>query len=221
MKLTGLVLAAGLSSRMGALKPLMRIGGKNGKNGKTLLEHSVDSLLRGGAQTVIVVLGFRAGEIKAALAGAYPPDQVRFALNPAFERTDMLASIKIGISALPACDAFFLLPGDMPAVDAGTLEKLAGALERTNASVAIPTVDGHRKHPPLIRSSFGGNILSYNGEGGLRGVWRAYGGPIADVPVNDEGCLLDADRMDDFLRLSKYMEQKSILGQAAPARPQA
>lgn len=200
MKLGGLVLAAGLSSRMGAFKPLMRIGDK------TLVEHSIESLFRGGAQVVTVVLGYRNGEIQELLSKAFP--QVRFALNPAYDTTDMLASIKIGVSAIAPCDAFFLLPGDMPAVNKSTMSALTSALAGANASVAIPTVDGRRKHPPLVRTSFTSNILSYHGEEGLRGIWRSYDGHIVEVAVQDNGCLLDADNMDDFMKLSCYLQNR-------------
>jgi CTP:molybdopterin cytidylyltransferase MocA len=65
---------------------------------------------------------------------------VRFARNPVYETTDMLASVKAGVQALDECDAFYLLPGDMPAVGTDTLSALASALERTDAKVVFPTV---------------------------------------------------------------------------------
>ncbi|HWS29048.1 MAG TPA: nucleotidyltransferase family protein [Clostridia bacterium] len=204
MKLGGLILAAGLSSRMGDFKPLMRIGEK------TLVEHSVESLFRGGAQSVTVVLGFRAEEVQTMLKRAFPAQRVRFVCNDTYGTTDMLASIKKGLPALSPCDAFFLLPGDMPAVSENTLYALSAALENTGVPIAIPTVDGRRKHPPLIRACCIEDILSFEGEDGLRGIWRGFEGRIAEIAVDDRGCLLDADRMDDFLELSKYLKKRMI-----------
>jgi len=201
MRLGGLVLAAGLSSRMGAFKPLMQI------DGKALVVLSVESLLQ-KAESVTVVLGFRADEVRQALRDAFPKERVRITVNAAYEMTDMLQSIRTGLAELDECDAFFLLPGDMPAVGISTLAALAAALENTDAAVAVPTVEGRRKHPPLIRADCIGDILSYDGEGGLRGIWRGYEGKIAAVPVNDRGCVLDADDMDDFLALSDYLRRK-------------
>jgi len=213
VRLNGLVLAAGLSSRMGAFKPLMRIGEK------TLIEHSVVSLLH-CAGSVTVVLGCRAGDVRAVLSGAFPPERVNFALNPAYETTDMLFSVKAGIPKVADCDAFFLLPGDMPAVDAGTLAALAAALANTAAAVAIPIMEGRRKHPPLIRACCRKDILSYDGEGGLRAIWRGYGDRVAEVPVDDRGCLLDADTMDDFFALSNYLQHKQRSACTAPDLPE-
>ena len=51
--LSSLILAAGLSSRMENFKPLMPF------RGKTLIENTIDSVLSGGAQTAVVVSGFK------------------------------------------------------------------------------------------------------------------------------------------------------------------
>ena len=206
MKTTGLLLAAGLSRRMGEFKPLMRF------EGKTLLECSIDSMLEGGAESVVVVLGYRAEEVQAVLRGAYGPERLRLAYNSAYETTDMLASIKIGIRALPPLDAFLLLPGDMPAVGRDTFHALQEVMRKTGAKVVFPTVEGHRKHPPLISGACARDILSYIGGGGLRGMWQNYAGEIAEVAVTDEGCLMDADTMDDFRRLTDYLHKRKYGG---------
>lgn len=204
MIVNGLVLAAGLSRRMGAFKPLLRIGDK------TLIEHSVSSLLAGGVQSVTVVLGLRADEIKAVLCKTSYADKLHFAYNGDYETSDMLASVKVGVRALEACDAFFLLPGDMPAIDAGTMVALREAMKREKATVTFPTVCGQREHPPLISASCKGDILGYNGQGGLPGLWLSYKGNIEDIEVDDPGCLLDADTEEDFSKLVQYMSDKAV-----------
>lgn len=199
MRLNGLVLAAGLSKRMGAFKPLLQIGTQS------LLSLSVASMLRGGTERVTVVLGYRAAEARAELEREFPPALVQTLENPAFADSDMLASIKVGVSALPSCDAFYLLPGDMPAVDETTFRLLRQAMIGRSPAVVFPTVDGFRKHPPLICETCREPILSYEGTGGLRGFWRTIDEEIVEIPVKDEGCLLDADTPQDFERLSRYV----------------
>lgn len=201
MHTSGLIVAAGLSSRMGTFKPLMPL------EGRTLIESSIDSMLRGGVSSVTVVLGFRAHEVEAVLRREYPPQQVRLTYNTRYAKTDMLQSAKIGIEALPDCDAFFLLPGDMPAVGRGTFEAVAAAMEQTGAAIAFPTLEGWRKHPPLIASHCIPDILSYQGEGGLREIWKRYEGQTATVSVDDVGCAIDNDTMEDYIGCVRYMEQ--------------
>ena len=197
--MSGLVLAAGLSHRMGDFKPLMRI------RDQSLLSLSVGSLLAGGAERVTVVLGHRAEEARAELEQVFAPSQICVTYNPAFAKSDMLASVKIGVSTLPICDAFYLLPGDMPAVARDTFYKLRKTMESGSPAVAFPTVNGYRKHPPLIGASCRERILAYSGDGGLRGLWRTLEGSITDVAVRDEGCLLDADTPQDFEQLARYL----------------
>ncbi|HNW87379.1 MAG TPA: nucleotidyltransferase family protein [Candidatus Limiplasma sp.] len=211
MAIAGLVLAAGQSSRMGDFKPLMRIGER------TLLEASVESLFAGGAEHVTVVLGYRASDAQAMLKASFDETRVHCAINPAYDRTDMLRSVQTGVEALPPCEAFYLLPGDMPAVSPHTLRALADGLWVTNARVAFPLYSGRRKHPPLIRANCIADILSYRGEGGLRGLWQRYGNQLLDVACGDPGCGLDADTAKDFERLVQYMRDARAAQTASDA----
>lgn len=202
MKVNGLILAAGLSSRMGSFKPLMPVGAE------ALIERSTQSMLSGGAHHVTVVLGYRAAEAEAVLRGRFSPKRVSIVHNPNYESTDMLASAKIGIAALPACEAFFLLPGDMPAVDSETFWAVRAAMQSTSASLAFPTLEGRRKHPPLISARCIPSILAFDGPGGLREVWKQYANETAEVAVDDAGCLFDTDTPEDYRRLLRYVEKK-------------
>ena len=200
MKVSGLILAAGLSSRMGDFKPLMQI------NQKSLITLCVDSMLQAGVSRVVVVLGHRTAEVEAALQPYAETGRIGFAYNTDYASTDMLASVKKGLAALPPCDAFYLLPGDMPAVAQATYAALRREMERTNAAVVFPSVDGRRKHPPLIASAGIPAILAYTGDEGLRGVWKQFSCSL--VEVEDTGCTLDADTIEDYERLKRYLEKE-------------
>ena len=199
-----LVLAAGLSRRMGEFKPLLPL------RGKTLIENSVGSALSGGAETAVVVTGCRADEVEAVLRRAFG-GRVAFVRNPDFAATDMLRSVRLGASALPACDAFFLLPGDMPVVAKGTFDKLLAAREGEKAPVIFPTLGGCRRHPPLIDARLIPAIRAFDGADGLRGLWRRYEKDVLTVPVDDEGVALDLDTPDDYETCKQtYEEQREV-----------
>lgn len=194
-----LILAAGQSRRMGQFKPLLPL------RGRTLIENSVGSALSGGAETAVVVTGCRGDEVEDVLARAFGT-RVRFARNPDYAATDMMRSIQIGAAALPACDAFFLLPGDMPAVEAGTFAALLAAREREPHPVIFPTLGGYRKHPPLIDAALLPAILAFDGEGGLRELWKRYENDILTVPVEDGGVWVDLDTPADYQRCREIYE---------------
>lgn len=204
MNINGVITAAGLSTRMGDFKPLMLL------EGKTLIENCIDSMLDAGVTCVTVVLGYRADEIEALLSSRYNDDQLVLAYNTEYASTDMLTSVKIGIRSLPACDAFFLLPGDMPAVSASTFRALQKTWAQTHAKVVFPAMAGKRKHPPLVSYDCIRDILSYEGDNGLRGIWHRFEEQTDLVTVDDDGCRIDADTMEDYERLTEYMKEKNI-----------
>ena len=189
--LSSLILAAGLSSRMENFKPLMPF------RGKTLIENTIDSVLSGGAQTAVVVTGFKSEELEDLLKNRYG-DQILLVKNQHFKETDMMTSIKTGCYSLPPCEAFFLLPGDMPVICPSTFEKLIKARCPHLPSVVIPTLNGYRKHPPLIDGRLITDILSFQGNGGLRQLWRQREELICTVPVDDEGVTIDLDTRQDY-----------------------
>ena len=196
----GLILAAGLSTRMGEFKPLMPF------RGKTLIENTIDSVLGSSAKQVVVVTGHRAEELEPLLEEKYG-SCVILARNPDFASTDMLHSIRIGCSALPECDAFFLLPGDMPVVCQSTFHKV---LEQRDGSLSVifPTLDGYRKHPPLVDSRLLPEILAFDRDGGLRQFWKERETLIRTVSVDDAGVWMDLDTQEDYKKCKEQYEKK-------------
>ena len=190
-QICGLVLVAGLSSRMGDFKPLMPF------RGKTMMENTVDSILNGGARSVVTVTGYRRTEVETVLQRSYG-DRVVLAHNPDFTKTDMLHSIQIGCRHMPHCDAFFLLPGDMPVVCQSTFQKLLKARLPAKPGVVFPTLDGFRKHPPLIDARLIPRIIAFSGNGGLRRLWEQLEDLIVTVPVDDVGICMDLDTQPEY-----------------------
>lgn len=195
-----LVLVAGLSSRMGEFKPLLPF------RGKTLIENTIDSVLASGARQVVVVTGYRAEELEPVLAEKYG-SRVILTRNPDFATTDMLHSIRIGCRAMPECGAFFLLPGDMPVVRESTFGKL---LSRRDGSLSVifPTLDGYRKHPPLVDSRLIPEILAFDRDGGLRQFWKEREALVRTVSVDDEGVWVDLDTQEDYKKCKEQYEKK-------------
>lgn len=195
-----LILAAGLSRRMGEFKPLLPL------RGATVIENSVGSVLRGGAASAVVVTGYRADEVEAVLRAAFG-ERVAFVRNEEYASTDMMRSIRLGAAALPECDAFFLLPGDMPVVAPGTFDALLAAREQEKALLIFPALDGRRKHPPLIDARLIPAIRTFDGEEGLRGLWKRYENDIRTVTVDDAGVWVDLDTKAEYQACKQRYEQ--------------
>src|SRR3954451_10945096 len=89
-KVAAVLLAAGQSRRMGAFKPLLPFGRRS------VVEACVSNLLEAGACEVVVVVGHRGEEIRAALKGE---TRVRFAVNDV-EESEMGLSVARGVEAV-------------------------------------------------------------------------------------------------------------------------
>ena len=198
-RIAALIPAAGLSGRMGDFKPLLPL------RGKTVIENCVESVLAAGAETVTVVTGYNAEAIEKVLKDSFG-SRVSFVRNEDYRDTDMMCSVRIGLSAMPSCDAFFLVPGDMPVISGDTYARLVEARMGSSAMVFIPVLDGKQTHPPLIVSEMIPEILSFKEEGGLRELWKLHNDKICYVPVTDTGTAIDLDTPTDYKECREIFE---------------
>lgn len=184
-KIGAVVAAAGLSSRMGAFKPLLPF------DGATVIARCIANLRAAGAADVVVVTGYRAEELTAHLRGC----DVTLVHNPHYAETQMFDSLCLGLRALPEdCKAILLTPGDVPLVKPETVRALLAA----GAGFACPVCAGRRGHPVALDAAYRSALLEYTGEGGLRGAVAALGIPVTEVEVDDAGMPLDLDTPEDY-----------------------
>jgi len=197
--LAAIVLAAGYSSRMGSLKPLLPLWGS------TVIAHGIAAFREAGVEPTIV-LGNMAEEVRRSIAGL----RVRCVINQEYD-SGMHSSVVAGLRSLDrGVAACFVLPADMPAVRASTIGRLARAHRRTGASVIYPAFRGERGHPPLISSRLFTAIVSGDGEGGLQRVLAAHEGQAREVGVRDEGVLLDLDTPEDYRRACRMSADRTV-----------
>lgn len=195
-KLAGVILAAGLSSRMGEFKPLLEIGGKS-------MARRVAELMRSaGAGPVIVVTGHRREELEAHLAGC----GARFVFNPGYASTQQLESLRLALRELPGdCERVLVSPADVPLVRADTVARL---LEREGDFIR-PRWGGRTGHPVVLAGSLIPALLGYDGPGGLKGAIQRSGCAVRDVWVDDPWVLMDNDTPADFQRtLARFEEEQ-------------
>ncbi|MCF8078144.1 MAG: NTP transferase domain-containing protein [Desulfobacterales bacterium] len=209
------ILSAGFSSRMGAFKPLLRLGER------TLLEHVIGTVRSDGIEEIRVVLGHRAEELAPVVENA----GATAVTNPDFEQ-GMFSSVCAGVGSLSRkTEAFFLLPVDIALVRPATLRRLAHAWQRASGRIVHPVFGGERGHPPLIPADLAPVILESEGQGGLRAVLKGHEKRSLQVAVPDENILFDVDRPEDyqeakrrFARLSdpSLAECEAILSEVCP-----
>ncbi len=200
-----IVLAAGYSSRMGAFKPLLKLGGV------PALALAIRSLKAGGADEVGVVTGYN-GELLRELIASEGAEEI---CNPDYGG-GMFTSVRAGVRRFSEKGArgALLLPADCPLVPAAAVRELLAAADGEH--FAVPAFRGKKGHPLWIPSRFFREILAYTGDMGLKGVTGRYEAEILRVEVPYEGVVLDMDEPEDYQSMLR-LESKS-LAEAASGR---
>ena len=202
IKVAATLLAAGQSKRMGAFKPLLPFGNK------TVIGSCIDYLREGGVETIVVVTGHRADEVRATLA----THNVRFAFNPD-PNSEMGASIAAGIRELPdTAEATLIALVDHPAVPARVVATLIDAWTN-GARLVIPTWQNRGGHPVLVDLDFKSELLSLSSSGGLRALFENHAREVQRVEVDSPFIARDMDTWDDYVTL-----HREATGQPAPER---
>jgi len=178
-----IILAAGLSSRLGWFKPLVSLGGE------TLVERAISLFRAGGLSEILVVVGHRRRELGPILRKS----GVRIIENARF-REGMFSSVSAGARELgSATAAFFVLPVDIPLVRTWTVRRLLAVHEERPGSIVHPCFRGGRGHPPLIPSALVDAILGGPAAGGLRAVLARHEERAVNVEVPDGNILFDVN----------------------------
>lgn len=186
--IAALILAAGFSSRMKMVKPLLPM------EGQTVIELVIGLFQMIGIADTLVVLGYAADQLIPVLN----KQGVSYVINEDYRR-GMFSSVCKGVEHLKeGCGAFFVLPADMPFVRAETLQKLVCAFRETGKAVYRPHYQGRLGHPPLISAALIPAILAFKGPGGLRALLAAYEERCVDVACDDPGILIDLDTPEDY-----------------------
>jgi molybdenum cofactor cytidylyltransferase len=191
-KIAAVLLAAGRSRRMGAFKPLLPFGGV------TVVEACVANLLEAGAREVVVVVGRRGEDVRAALARE---TSVSFAVNNEVG-SEMGVSVARGVEAVSdEAGAVLVALADQPAVPPHAIESLIEARARTGARLILPEWLGRGGHPVLIDLSLREELLSVVPARGLRSLFDAHRAEVLRVEADSPFVTRDMDTWDDYVTL--------------------
>ncbi len=195
-KVAAVVLAAGLSRRMGGDNKLLMT-----LDDTPLIVRAVDAALKSKADPVIVVTGFEADDIEDALNTAFAGKPVKIVHNPDYA-SGLSSSLKAGIKALdPDSEGVLVCLGDMPRITAGDLDRLIAAYDpEAKTSICVPVYDGKRGNPVLWDRRYFADILALKGDQGARGLIDAHHNQAGLVNMDDDGVLIDVDNPEDLLR---------------------
>ena len=197
MQIGALIVAAGMSKRMGEFKPMLSIGSIS------VAQRVVATLSQAGVSKIVMVTGYNAIMLERHLSG----NGIIFLRNENYETTQMFDSVKIGLRyLLDKCDKVLFTPVDVPLFTAKTVRRILDS----GAPLAVPMCEGKQGHPILIANELIPEILDDSGEMGLKGAMDRCSVPLLRVDVEDFGTIQDADTPEDFSALVEYHNSQLV-----------
>jgi molybdenum cofactor cytidylyltransferase len=191
MMLSAIVLAAGMSTRMGQNKLLLLF------KGKPLIAHAVDTLLASEIDEIIVVLGNEADKVQEKLRGR----QVRLIENPDF-REGLSTSVRAGVTAVSRqADGIMVYLADQPLLEPADVNRILRAFvhaKNAGKSIVVPFFDRQRGNPVLLDSSYREAILGVVGDIGCKGVIKRYPDQVFVLQMESDHVIRDMDTIEEY-----------------------
>lgn len=186
MQTGAVIVAAGMSSRMGDFKPMLKIGAIS------VVKRIIANFQQAGVFPIVLVTGYRGAELEKHVAQT----RVICVRNNDYATTQMFDSARIGFSYIAdKCSRTFFSPVDVPLFTVNTILRLM----ETDAAIAKPVCRGTDGHPILLSCRILPQLLAIQNGGGLKkALDTCCKDDIATVEVSDDGILLDADTPEDY-----------------------
>jgi molybdenum cofactor cytidylyltransferase len=192
---SAVVLAAGLSTRMGRNKLLLRY------KDKALVARVVDALLASKIDEVIVVLGYETEKVRAELQGK----PVRLVHNPDYKE-GLSTSVRIGVDAVSRkADAIMICLGDQPLLEPADVNRIVAAFadaKKVNKSIVVPFFEGERGNPVILDASLRVAILGIVGDVGCKGVIKRYPEKVYPIEMENDHVVRDVDDVKAYEQLT-------------------
>ncbi len=194
------VLAAGQSLRMAGGTPKLLLPWGE----RTVIGQVVERLTARSLQSVVVVTGGHAEQVKQVLQGG----GVDSVLNPGFAAGEMLSSLQVGVRALAGRNvaACLVVLGDQPWLEPAVVEAVLAGYAAGPAGLVAPVHHGRRGHPVLIDRRHWPELLALAPGLAPRHLLQRHPADTLLVPVETDSILQDMDTWEAYQRaLGRYL----------------
>ncbi len=183
--LTGIILASGLSRRMGSDKLLLPVDGIA----------IVARVMQAADASVLddIVLVYQNPAVRN-LGERY---RVRPVYNPDAAQGQS-ASIRAGVGAAPRAQTYMFLTGDQPFITAGIIDLLIAAWRTNPGDIIVPVYGGRRGSPVIFPAALQPELLALTGDTGGRAVLDTIPNMVRCVNMPDAHAGIDIDTPAEY-----------------------
>lgn len=200
IRISGILLAAGESKRMGKPKLILNLGKSN------IINATIDNLLKSEIYELIIVLGHEAQKIESSLSTQ--DKRIKFVTNKNY-REGMSTSIKCGVlTTSKESEAFLIALGDQPLISPKVINRLIEKYQSSKVGIVTVMHKSFRGHPVLISKKYVKELLSLNGDIGARDLLKQHLDDTASIKIESSEEFFDIDRTQDYEELKKIYDRK-------------
>jgi molybdenum cofactor cytidylyltransferase len=196
--IAAIILAAGMSKRMGQPKLLLPW------EGTTVLGKVIKTFKQAGIEYILVVTGGDRELVETNLTELATQFPTRSVFNPEFAQAEMLSSLQRGLAALPSeAEAALIGLGDQPQVQARTVRRVCAAFVKSGAPLVVPSYQLRRGHPWLVARSLWGELIKVPPSQSPRSFLQRHDSDIYYVNIDTPSILEDLDTPEDYAQSGK------------------
>ena len=188
--ITGVILAAGFSRRLGRPKQLLDY------QGKPLLQWAIDAALNANLDEVLVVLGESAPTILPRLELG----SARDVMNERAIEGQSASIAKAVLVANPHRSGTLLMLGDQPALTSEDLDLVVAAFDGRADAISMISWQGDPRSPVVFGRGYDEELTELSGDTGARPLIRKHWSNVRFVEI-DRPVPLDVDTEEDYKRL--------------------
>ena len=195
----GIILAAGMSSRFGPPKQLLKLAGK------CLLEWVIDASLKSQLGRVYIVLGYKHQVILETLGEKANHSRLHVLINRKYG-DGQSGSLKIGIMEVKKkYSSAMILLGDQPLVDSETIDHLLDRFWCSEKNICVPICQGKRGNPVIFSQRYYDDLQNIEGDVGGRQIIEDNPNQVLGVTIRKSVCFLDIDTKKDFANIQSFI----------------
>jgi len=191
----GIILAAGLSTRMGRQKLTLEV------HGAPVISRVVRAALESDLNRIILVTGPSNTQLAKALGADAGHERLFIAVNDRPER-GMSSSLRTGIMMLSKeSPGVMLILGDQPFLTVTVINKLLAEFDKESDQIIAPLIQGRRTNPVIFPASLFPELAKVEGDVGGRPVLRNNPDRVVGIEMGGYYDDVDLDNADDLQRI--------------------